>query len=122
SFLAPWVDREYERPARSGEVRYFVREDGLIRWVDRSHPDAKSLSFIRASVFDNPIMLARNPGYVSSLKALLPVERARLLYGDWDVRREGLVYSGFESCIVEKSDLRVDVSPSVGGIDFGFHN
>ena len=62
------------------------------------------MSFIRASVYDNPIMLARNPGYVSNLKALLPVERARLLDGDWDVRREGLVYPGFADCIVDFED------------------
>ena len=120
NFLAPWVDREYHRPANSGEIRWFVREDGKIRWVERGHPDAKSMSFIRASVFDNPIMLARNPGYVANLKALLPVERARLLDGDWDVRREGLVYPGFQECIVQPSDSEVE--PTVGGIDFGFSN
>jgi hypothetical protein len=119
SFLAPWVDHEYPNPARSGEVRYFLRQDGVIRWVDRGTLDCKSMSFIRASVYDNPIMLARNPGYVANLKALLPVERARLLDGDWDVRREGLVYSGFQECIVESAR---DVSPTVGGIDFGFSN
>lgn len=120
-FLAPWVDKEFPRPAASGETRYFVREEGKIQWVTRDHPDAKSLSFIRASVYDNPIMLARNPRYVPSLKALLPVERARLLDGDWDVRREGLVYPGFESCVVEENPQGSDI-PSVGGIDFGFSN
>lgn len=119
-FLAPWVDKEYPNPASSGEMRYFVREDGKIRWVDRGHPDSKSMSFIRATVYDNPIMLARNPGYVSSLKALLPVERARLLDGDWDVRREGLVYPGLQDCIVQSCDI--ETVPTVGGIDFGFSN
>ena len=99
SFLAPWVDREYPRVARSGEVRWFIREEGKIRWVDRDTPDAKSMSFVRASVFDNPIMLARNPGYVANLKALLPVERARLLDGDWDVRRDGFGYTGFKTVL-----------------------
>lgn len=79
------------------------------------------MSFIRASVYDNPIMLARNPGYVANLKALLPVERARLLDGDWDVRREGLVYPGFNECIVDFPN-EVYPSPMVGGIDFGFSN
>lgn len=120
SFLAPWVDREFPCPAESGEVRYFIREEGKLRWVDRTHPDSRSMSFIRASVYDNPIMLARNPGYVSNLKALLPVERARLLDGNWDVRREGLVYPGFTSCIVDDDGCTIE--PGFGGIDFGFSN
>ena len=119
-FIAPWVDREFDGGrAASGEVRHFIRSEGAMEWVPRSHPDAKSLAFIRASVYDNPIMLAANPRYIPSLKALLPVERARLLDGDWDVRREGLVYSGFEDCIVEAGR---DSDPSIGGIDFGFNN
>lgn len=102
-FLAPWVDKEYDGSrAESGETRHFVRDEGKLRWVSEDEPDAKSLCFVRASVYDNPIMLARNPRYISSLKALLPVERARLLDGDWDVRREGLVFPMFESCIVEE--------------------
>src|SRR5271166_3342266 len=120
SFLAPWVDKEYSSRARSGETRYFIRGEKGLEWVERDHPDAKSLSFIRASVYDNPIMLRRNPRYISSLKTLLPVERARLLDGDWDVRREGLVYPGFGDCIVE-SDGGI-YTPGVGGIDFGFSN
>jgi hypothetical protein len=118
SFLAPWVDKEYPAPARSGQTRWFIREDGVIKWVDRCHPDAKSLSFIRATVYDNPIMLARNPRYIASLKAQLPVERARLLDGDWDVRREGLVYPEFESCVVDGP--AAPALPDVGAIDFGF--
>ena len=71
-------------------------------------------------MYDNPIMLARNPGYVANLKALLPVERARLLDGNWDVRRDGLVYPGFGDCLTES--LGRDLPPTVGGIDFGFSN
>jgi hypothetical protein len=120
TFVAPWVDKEFFDPASDGEVRHFIREDGKQAWVDRKHPDAKSITFIRASVYDNPILLERNPRYVSSLKALLPVERARLLDGDWDVRREGLVFPSFDDCIVE-SDAGL-AAPDVGGIDFGFSN
>src|SRR5271166_343375 len=58
TFLAPWVDRTFPDRAASGEIRFFVRHEGKIRWVDRHHPDAKSLTFVKASVYDNPIMLA----------------------------------------------------------------
>lgn len=118
-FLAPWVDKSFDRPARSGEVRHFIRDQGKLTWVPPEHPDSKSLSFVRASIYDNRVLLERNPEYLASLKALLPVERARLLDGDWDVRREGLVYPAFDSAVV---DAAPDVGPDVGGIDFGFSN
>lgn len=122
SLLAPWVDDGYPgQRAQSGELRWFIRVGGEIRWVDRDTPDAKSLTFIRATVFDNAELLSRNPEYLANLKALLPVERARLLDGDWNVRREGLVYPQFESCLVERPGTSF-ASPSVGGIDFGFNH
>lgn len=118
--LAPWVDREYDgRKAVSGEVRWFIRQSGEIRWVPEGTPDAKSLTFVRASIYDNPALLRVNPEYLANLKALPPVERARLLDGDWDVRREGLVYAGFEACIVESAP---DHRPDSGGLDFGINN
>lgn len=124
SLLAPWVDDEFSgERAKSGDLRFFVRVDGKIKWCVRDHPDAKSLTFIRASIYDNQFLLDRNPEYLATLKALPPVERARLLEGDWNVRREGLVYSGFESCIVAQGDAGNDGHrPSVGGMDFGIHN
>ncbi len=124
SLLAPWVDDEFDgERATSGELRWFIRVDGKIRWTHHDTPDAKSLSFIRASIYDNQYLLDRNPEYLATLKALPPVERARLLDGDWNVRREGLVYTGFESCIVASSVSGLNGSGlAVGGMDFGFHN
>lgn len=119
--IAPWVDDSFNgRRAQSGELRWFVRLDGKIHWVEQGTADAKSLTFIRSSIYDNQILLQKDPDYIATLKALPPVERARLLDGDWNVRREGLVYSGFEQCIVDKP-AREEVS-RVGGMDFGFHN
>jgi hypothetical protein len=126
--IAPWVDNNYNGlRAASGELRWFIRVGGKITWCELGTPDAKSLTFIRASVYDNAALLEKDPGYIATLKALPPVERARLLDGDWNVRREGLVYPGFESCIVDPAyessalgaSLRV---PTLGGLDFGFHN
>lgn len=123
-FLGPWVDRKFEGPkAESGEVRAFLRgRTGTIEWVPIGTEDSKTVTFIRARVQDNKILLKRNPEYVAGLKALLPVERARLLDGDWDVRREGLVYGGFEECIVERAPQPDEHAVLVGGIDFGFNN
>jgi hypothetical protein len=123
TYFAPWVDRAFPgTKARPGEIRHFVRsENGKLDWVPATTPDCISVSFFPAKVTDNPTLLRNNPGYIGKLKALSPIERARLLDGDWDVRREGLVYEDFQRCIVEESPL-VQSGQNCGGIDFGFHN
>ncbi len=90
-FLAPWVDETYPNPAKSGEIRCFVREDGQLRWLEEgeTHPDSKSMTFIEADVHDNPALLKRDPGYLANLKALPLVERERLLNKNWTIRHEG---------------------------------
>lgn len=88
-FLAPWVDTSHPEPAESGELRYMVRDGGQILWVPQGTPDALSVTFVRASIYDNRIFLAKNPEYLAFLKALPPVERARLLNGDWDIVEGG---------------------------------
>lgn len=77
------------------------------------------MTFVRATVYDNHELLSKNPEYLANLKALPDVERKRLLDGDWNVRREGLVYSGFEGCLVESGPPS---TPTVGGVDFGFNH
>jgi terminase large subunit-like protein len=100
-FFAPWVDDQYDGVrAASGEVLWFTRNaKGKMVFTREQTEDAKSITFIRAKITDNKIGLEKNPRYLPNLKALPPVERARLLDGDWNVRREGLVYSDFEQCI-----------------------
>lgn len=83
-FLAPWIAADYPEPAADGELRWFIREGGLIQWVDPFTPDAKSVTFIRASVYDNKILLDADPAYLANLKALPLVDRKRLLEGDWE--------------------------------------
>jgi predicted phage terminase large subunit-like protein len=88
-FIAPWVDETFPSPAKSGEIRWFVRDSGQIQWCDASTPDAKSVTFIKASIYDNKILLEKNPEYLANLKALPLVERMRLLEGDWTIRPSG---------------------------------
>ncbi len=95
--LAPWVDETYSGPggrAKSGEIRWFVRDGGVIHWLapGERHPDGVSVTFIAASIFDNPALLSADPSYLSSLKALPLVERQRLLYGDWSARNTGTLF------------------------------
>ena len=97
AFLAPWVDASYDGPggpARSGEIRWFIRDGGVLHWLSprEHHPDAVSVTFIAASIFDNPALLNADPSYLSALKALPLVERQRLLYGDWSARNTGSLF------------------------------
>ena len=128
SFLSPWVDDEYDGlRAASGELRWFVRELGKIKWVPEGTPDAKSVTFVRSTVYDNKILLERNPEYLANLKALPPLEQEQLLHGNWNVRREGLVYYkpengiDFQTCIVNKLPENL-TGQAVGGIDYGYSN
>lgn len=91
-FLAPWVDGRFLKPAVSGEVRWFKRDGGHIVWVEHGVEDAKSLTFIRASLADNQILTLKDPGYLANLKALSWVDRRRLLDGDWDVVESGNMF------------------------------
>jgi predicted phage terminase large subunit-like protein len=88
-FLSPWLEGPHEERAASGELRWFIRDGGEILWVPEGTPHALSVTFVRASVYDNRILLEKNPEYLAWLMAQTPVERARLLEGDWDIVEAG---------------------------------
>ena len=92
-----WLDDDgYPDLDKAGVVRYFVRENGEICWVDADWRDElgigpKSITFIPSSIYDNPALLQKDPGYLANLRALPEVERARLLGqkgkgGNWNVK------------------------------------
>jgi predicted phage terminase large subunit-like protein len=106
-FFRKWVEpylKEDGTPDRSkdGMVRYFTFQDGDFVWGSSKQElmeiygidedEALSFTFISANVFDNKIVQKINPKYVSWLKGLRGVERARLLDGNWHVSESG---SGF---------------------------
>lgn len=104
--IAWWIgDDGYAIPERSGVVRWFIREGGMLLWADSeaeckrlsqdpSTAMPKSFTFILSRLKDNQELLRRDPGYQANLLALLPIDRARL-YGDgerggnWKVKAEG---------------------------------
>lgn len=108
-FLAPWVDKSFVNPASCGELRWFVRDGGQILWVPEGTGDAKSVTFIRASLTDNRILMEKDPGYLANLKALAWVDRRRLLEGDWDVVEGGNMFrrEWFEILAVPPAEMRV---------------
>ena len=97
SFLGWWIDKDtgYAIEERSGVIRWFVNIDNEIHWADTPEElrkqfgddcDPKSCTFIPSSIYDNKILLKRNPGYIANLKALSLIDRGRLLEGNWNVR------------------------------------
>lgn len=144
--LAPWVDRTFPDPAKSGEIRWFFREHDKIVWCD-APPDMgectdgnngkaclsegcrkcfqreKSITFIRSTVYDNPPLLAANPGYIGNLQAQDDVEMRRLLLGDWDAKPANLVISAFDESKHVRDVGEIDIKWRRGvGLDFGDHN
>lgn len=92
-------DDGYALTERSGVVRWFVVFNDELRWSDdpaalrAQYPgsEPKSFAFILSSVFDNPILLEADPGYLANLMALPLVDRERLLGdgkrgGNWKIK------------------------------------
>lgn len=63
----------------SNPCKTFVYSDFYKRWRDKSLEPYKS--YIPASVYDNPFV---SEHYIENLKKLDPVNRERLLYGNWE--------------------------------------
>ncbi|MCU0503516.1 MAG: terminase family protein, partial [Anaerolineae bacterium] len=94
--LAWWIDQESGFPiqTRSGALRWFVRVNDDLVWADTAaelqarYPliPPKSLTFIPARLQDNAILMREDPGYLANLLALTPLERGRLLDGNWKIR------------------------------------
>lgn len=107
SFLRTWIEWYLDPetgipiPERSGIKRWFITLDGkkvfadtreelIEKYGERSYP--LSFRFIAANVYDNPVLVERNPDYVAMLESLGRVEKARLLYGSWYARAESAGY------------------------------
>lgn len=107
-FLDWWIDEDgWAIPERSGVIRWLVREKNQNFWDD--NPDTlksrfpnstpKSVTFILATIFDNPIGMQNDPDYIGNLHALDYVDRQRLLGdgkrgGNWKVKpAAGIIFN-----------------------------
>lgn len=98
--LGWWIDQDgYANLERAGKVRWFVRYNEQVVWSDSLdelvaiYPELLPLSmtFIPATVYDNKILLSKDPGYIAKLQAQTYVDRERLLGdpkrgGNWRVK------------------------------------
>lgn len=97
-FIEWWIDQDTGFPiqSRSGVPRYFVRDNGVMKWADSAEelgPDAKSVTFIPAKIEDNAPLMQNDPQYLGNLKALPLLERAQLLDGNWKARASaGMIF------------------------------
>lgn len=116
SFLADWIDwwlddKGFPDPEKSGIVRYYIDYENKLIFADTeqelkdNYPEVlyvknpntgelvyappKTMTFIGGTIFDNPALIEKNPGYLTELNSLGKVQKARLLYGNWYERAEG---------------------------------
>lgn len=96
TFIDWWInpDTGYPIAERSAKVRHFIVLEDEIIWANSSKeltdrfPKAlpKSVSFIASNIYDNQILLEKNPEYLANLEALPKFEREQLLHGNWNIR------------------------------------
>lgn len=91
-----WIDPQtgYAIPERSGKVRWFVRYGDELHFAEHKEElqkfgkelIPKSLTFIPSSIYDNKILMEKDPAYLANLMALSKVDRMRLLEGNWNIK------------------------------------
>ena len=103
-----WLCEEgYPIPERDGVLRWFIQQDGNYFWGDSAEElQARygekvkpiSFSFVSSNIRDNPRMMESNPDYLAWLEGLNPIDKARLLDGNWKVRPSGSMYFRRDWC------------------------
>lgn len=137
SFLFKWVEYcidEQGIPKEGTEdiVRYFVNLAGSMQWgsspeeLYEAHGAGKTLGvdfipmkfrFIPLTVYDNPVLLKTNPGYLANLLAQPLVDQLRYLHGSWTAKDTGDMY--FDRSWVEIVDeLPVNPTGRIRAWDF----
>lgn len=106
-FVDWWIgDDGYARADRAATLRYYIRTANMVQWgntidevIDKNkdffsllkppyHQYINSVTFIPATVYDNKILLERDPAYLAKLMGLPLIERERLLGGNWKIKEE----------------------------------
>lgn len=132
SFLYEWVKFSLDevtgvpKPGTENIIRYFINVGGTMYWgnsIDelwenhgkplgliRDSDDIKlvnfqpkSFRFIPLTIYDNPILLKNNPGYLANLLSQPRVNQLRFLHGSWTAKPDGAGY--FNRKWVEIVDL-----------------
>lgn len=119
-WFAPWLDKQFPKPAAPGELRYAVMVKGKPQWVDgpgvhmvEGEPyTALSFTFIPASLKDNPFR--DTPEYRARLQSLPEPLRSQLLYGMFDAGQEDDPWQAIPTAWVQAAMNRHTGVPPVG--------
>ena len=120
-FLSWWIDQDTGLPIleRAGKIRWMARIGEDLVWSDHRRELAdrgatpKSVTFIPSTVYDNKILLEKDPTYLSNLQVLPYVDRERLLFGNWKVvEGAGKLYN--------RDWFEIVPSAPVGGVECSF--
>jgi predicted phage terminase large subunit-like protein len=103
--IAPWIDNDgYAIASESGKIKYFIVDGENFEFVGETYRTEdglrpKSITYISADIWDNPVLLAKNPDYLTSLRSLPYLERERFLGvrgrgGNWNIKAQaGTVFN-----------------------------
>lgn len=123
-----WIDNDGTPiPERTGVIRYFARIAGELIWEGspedfRRHgidpSGVKSFTFISATLDDNTALLKNDPAYRTNLLSLPPVDRARLLDGNWKTKHIGKYFKNpqFREWRTDIDNIMY-IDPAFGGDD-----
>lgn len=112
SFLFKWVeycldDEGIPKEGTEDILRWFVNLDGVMCWAESQEElyakygagktigvdfVPKSFRFIPLTVYDNPVLLKNNPGYLANLLAQPRVDQLRYLRGSWTAKDTGSLF------------------------------
>ena len=117
---APWLDPAFPNPARSGELRWYIRLKNKSHWVEGPGEyqvegetyTARSRTFIPAALDDNPY-LARTD-YRATLQSLPEPLRSQLLKGDFLAGREDDAWQVIPADWVQRARQRWTPLPPEG--------
>lgn len=113
-------------PGGVGHVQirsYYVRKSGVDPELCPEY-DAKQIFFLPATVYDNQILVSRDPEILRRLKALPEKERQKYLYGNWDIFEGQFFDEWFEAVHVVKKEDYLTYGQLLefnckGGLDYG---
>jgi len=117
-FIEWWIEQDekspnygFPIPERAGVLRYFIQDKEVYIWGDTKqevidkcsylfenedmkdidkNDMVKSVTFIPGSIYQNKKLLEKDPSYLANLLSQDEIERARLLYGNWKIRTDGM--------------------------------
>lgn len=118
-FIQWWINEKtgFAIPERAGKLRWFIRKEDALIWADTKEELVakygelslpKSVTFIPANVYDNKILLEKDPAYLSNLMALPKIDREQLLGANWNITASaGMIFKRHWFSVVEAAPSNI---------------